>query len=58
MENKKQSSQPPTTWLQGPGGVRVLPKYEQQQDGSWKMLHPKLVQALLNTRNPSEKNRG
>jgi hypothetical protein len=53
MGNKQQSGNPPATWLQGPAGVRVLPKYEQQQDGSWKMLHPKSVQALLNMRNPS-----
>ena len=50
MPDKKQSSKPPQTWLQGPGGVRVLPKYERQKDGSWKMLNPEAVKAILNMR--------
>ena len=50
MPDKKQSSKSPQTWLQGPGEVRVLPKYEQQKDGSWKMLYPETVKAILDMR--------
>jgi hypothetical protein len=54
MKSKpKEPSRPPQTWLKGPGGVRVLPRYEQQNDGSWKMLHPEAVHGMLQMGDPA-----
>lgn len=47
--NPEKLSGSPAMWLQGPSGIRVLPRYEQQKDGSWKMLNPEAIRTLLKT---------
>jgi hypothetical protein len=38
---------PPSTWLQGKGGIRVLPRWERGPDGEWRIMNLEAVKAML-----------